>query len=153
MKSLLNLIQSLSEKILEHYEDKLKGIVIGGEAIDSLDERKPLLILLVLEKVHKISLYAREEIAEYFIKKIEQSEGYFEYVKKYGQRPLLYFIILDPLELSFHNPIVLYLLANGKIIFDKEKLIEKEAKKINVVNINNRVLKVGEINKGEVIEI
>ncbi|QIW23407.1 hypothetical protein EWF20_04080 [Sulfolobus sp. S-194] len=152
MKSLLNLIQSLSEKILDHYGEKLKGIVIGGEAIDTLDEKKALLILLILEKVHKISFYAREEIAEYFIKKIEQIENYFEYVKRYGQRPLLYFIILDPSELSFHNPIVLYLLTSGKIIFDKEKLIEKEARKINIVNIN-RVLKMGEINKGEVIEL
>ncbi|MBB5252869.1 hypothetical protein [Sulfurisphaera ohwakuensis] len=152
MKSLLNLVQSLSEKILDHYGENLKGIVIGGEAIDTLDEKKALLILLILEKVHKISFYAREEIAEYFIKKIEQLENYFEYVKKYGQRPLLYFIILDPSELSFHNPIVLYLLTNGKTIFDKEKLIEKEARKINIVNIN-RVLKMGEINKGEVIEL
>ncbi|BFI75063.1 hypothetical protein [Sulfurisphaera ohwakuensis] len=152
MQSLLNLVETLSEKILEHYEDKLKGIVIGGEAIDTFDEKKTLLILLVLDKVHKISFYAREEIAEYFIKKIEPLESYFEYVKKYGQRPLLYFIILDPSELSFHNPIVLYLLTNGKVLFDKEKLIEKEAKKVNVANING-VLKLSEINKGEVIEL
>ncbi|BAB65538.1 hypothetical protein [Sulfurisphaera tokodaii] len=152
MQSLLNLVETLSEKILEHYEDKLKGIVIGGEAIDTFDEKKTLLILLVLDKVHKISFYAREEIAEYFIKKIEPLESYFEYVKKYGQRPLLYFIILDPSELSFHNPIVLYLLTNGKVLFDKEKLIEKEVKKVNVTNING-VLKLSEINKGEVIEL
>lgn len=152
MNSLINIIESITTDVLEHYGDTLKGVIIGGEAIDFNDERKPILVLLVLDKTHKISFYAREEIAEYFIKRIEGKEVYFEFIKKYGHRPLIYFLILDPQELSFHNPIIIYLLAKGKILFDKYKLLEKERTGINVLVYNN-LLKIGEINKGEVIEL
>ena len=154
MKSLLQIVEVLGNIMLDHYGDKVKGIVIGGEAIESLDEKKPLFILIFLDKVHKISFYAREEIFEYFIKKVENSDIYFEYVKKNGQRPLLYGIIVDPSEISFHNPIVLYLIARGKTIFDKNKIIEKEKNDIenNIISIGN-VIKIGDINKGEVVDL
>jgi len=154
MKSLLQIVEALGNLMLDHYGDKVKGIVIGGEAIESLDEEKPLLLLIFLDKVHKISFYAREEIFEYFIKKVESSDIYFGYVKKHGQRPLLYGIIIDPSEISFHNPIVLYLIARGKIIFDKNKIIEKEKNSIgsSVMNIGNTI-KIGDINKGEVVDL
>ena len=154
MKSLLQIVEALGNLMLDHYGDKVKGIVIGGEAIASLDERKPLLILIFLDKVHKISFYAREEIFEYFVKKVESGSIYLEYVKRYGQRPLLYGILVDPSEISFHNPIVLYLIVSGKIIFDKNKIIEKERNRIgnNVIAIGNGI-KIGDINKGEVIDL
>ncbi|BFH73610.1 hypothetical protein SJAV_15540 [Sulfurisphaera javensis] len=152
MKSLLSIIEEYAEGTLLHYGNILKGIVIGGEAIDSLDEEKPLLVLVVLDKTHKISFYARQEIAEYFTKKIEPTDVYFEYVKKYGHRPLLYFIVIDPTEIEFHNPIILYLLSKGKILFDREKIIENERKKINA-QIVSGVVKIADINKGEVIEV
>ena len=154
MKSLLQIVEILGSLMIDHYGDKVKGLVIGGEAIESLDERKPLLFLALLDKVHKISFYAREEIFEYFIKKVESSDIYLEYVKRYGQRPLIYGIIIDPIEVSFHNPVVLYLLIKGKVIFDKNKIIEKEKTQLisNVVPIGS-VIKIGEINKGDVIDL
>lgn len=154
MKSLLGIVEALGSLILEHYGDKVKGIIIGGEAIENLDEKKPLFLLLILEKTHKISFYAREEIIEYFMKKIESSDIYLEYIKKYGQRPLIYTIILDPKEVVFHNPILLYLISNGIVLLDIDKIIEKEKSSVvrEIISMKGTI-KISNINKGEVVDL
>lgn len=114
MKLLLNVIEDLSSLIIEWYGDYVRRIVIGGKSIENRNEIDETIYLLVLDKVSKISFYARGEIFSFFYNKIlKNSENVKQYMLSYGTPPKIYGIIISPKELDYEIPIVEYILNNG----------------------------------------
>lgn len=147
MRELLGIIEDISIRLIDHYGDILKGIIIGGEGIEGENDELPVFLLIILDNTRRISFLARQEIGEYFYKKVEREEVFFEYVKKRGHRPLLYFLVIDPTELEFHIPFVNYILNTGKVLYNKIEL-----EKVNFLKVG-KVYKFAEIDKGDVVEL
>ncbi|BCU69536.1 hypothetical protein [Stygiolobus caldivivus] len=145
MKELFDVLEEYLTKMIQHYATKIKAIVIGGSALESEDINRPLFVVVVIEGVKRISFLARQEIIEYFIKKLESEKVYSNYVISTGHRPLIYSILVDPLELEYHIPIISYVISKGRVIIG-----DIQEKKFDYLGT---VLKMGEVNKGDVVDL
>jgi hypothetical protein len=139
--------------MIEHYSGLVKGLLIGGEAIESNKEDGEIFLLIILDKVDKISIINRGIIFNYFYNKLKSDYLFREYINKYGFSPKIYPIIISENEIKYHNPFIIYLIKKGKILLDKNMIIRKEQNEFTEVKITNNVIELFEIKKGDVKEI
>lgn len=145
MKELFDVVEDLLGRVIQHYGTKVDSIIIGGPAIEEEDVNKPLFVLIVIKGVKKISFLARQEIVEYFMKKVEAEKVYANYVISTGHRPLIYTLLVDPSELEYHIPLVVYLSTKGVLVYGKMEVPK-------LPSFGN-VIRMGEINRGDVIDL
>ncbi|WP_338603523.1 hypothetical protein V6M85_04485 [Sulfolobus tengchongensis] len=120
MKLLLSVIEDISSLAIEWYGDYVKKIIVGGKSFEKADETEDTIYLLVLDRVSKISIYARGEIFSFFYNNaIKRKESIKLFISKYGTLPKIYGIILSPKELDYEIPIIEYLTSNGKVLLDR----------------------------------
>lgn len=143
---MLKLVENISLDILSWYGDKLKGIIY---------EPNYNVILVVLEDVDKISLFARGEIYNFFYNRLRKLEEFKKFVVENHKSPRLYGIILSPKELSYNIPKLIYIIHKGYILYDPKGLISNIRKaNIKIVeDYDKKILDLGKVKKGEVIEI
>jgi len=143
---MLKLVENISLDILSWYGDKLKGIIY---------EPNYNVILVVLEDVDKISLFARGEIYNFFYNRLRKLDEFKKFVVENHKSPRLYGIILSPKELSYNIPKLIYIIHKGYILYDPKGLIS-DIRKANVKIVEDydkKILDLGKVKKGEVIEI
>lgn len=145
MKELFDVVEDFLGRVIQHYGIKVDTIIIGGPAIEEEDVNKSLFVLIVIKGVKKISFLARQEIVEYFMKKVEAEKVYANYVISTGHRPLIYTLLVDPLELEYHIPLVVYLSTKGVLVYGNMEVP-------NLSSFGN-VIRMGEINKGDVVDL
>ncbi|MEM0016271.1 MAG: hypothetical protein QXY68_03065 [Saccharolobus sp.] len=120
MKLLLSILEDISSLAIEWYGSYVKKIIVGGKSFETLNERDETIYLLALDKVSKISFYARGEIFIFFYNKIlKSSENVKKFIDKYKTLPKIYGIIVEPKELDYEMPLFEYLINNGKILFNR----------------------------------
>jgi hypothetical protein len=143
---MLKLVENISLDILSWYGDKLKGIIY---------EPNYNVILVVLEDVDKISLFARGEIYNFFYNRLRKLDEFKKFVVENHKSPRLYGIILSPKELSYNIPKLIYIIHKGYILYDPKGLISNIRKaNIKIVeDYDKKILDLGKVKKGEVIEI
>jgi len=147
--SLLKIVEELSIKILEHYGETLKGILINLD-----NNKKMVYFVLILKNTKKISLANRGIIFNYFYNKVKKLEIFKQYISLYKHLPKIYPIIIDENEIEYHNPFLLFILLKGKILFQRDNTISQKLSKINNIQIlGNEFLDFGKIRKGEIREI
>jgi len=120
MKLLLSIIEDLSSLFIEWYGDYVKKIIVGGKSFEKFDETEEVIYLLVLDKVSKISLYARGEIFSFFYNKVKNKESTKNFILSHGDLPKIYGLILSPKELEYEIPIIEYLNNHGKVLYSSE---------------------------------
>ncbi|MEM0373560.1 MAG: hypothetical protein QXO96_03280, partial [Sulfolobales archaeon] len=111
---------------------------------------------LLLKNVRKISLANRGIIFNYFYNKLKKTYIFKNYLEKFRQSPKIYAIILEEEELSYNIPFVLYIILNGKILFQKNNVVSNAIAKTSLHIINYKgeyLLDFGKIRKGEVKEL
>ncbi|MDT7900714.1 MAG: hypothetical protein RRE78_02245 [Acidianus sp.] len=143
---MLKLVENISLDILSWYGDKLKGIIY---------EPNYNVILVVLEDMDKISLFARGEIYNFFYNRLRKLDEFKKFVVENHKSPRLYGIILSPKELSYNIPKLIYIIHKGYILYDPKGLISN-IRKVNVKIVEDydkKILDLGKVKKGEVIEI
>ncbi|AEE95076.1 hypothetical protein [Acidianus hospitalis] len=143
---MLKLVENISLDILSWYGDKLKGIIY---------EPNYNVILVVLEDVDKISLFARGEIYNFFYNRLRELDEFKKFVVENHKSPRLYGIILSPKELSYNIPKLIYIIHKGYILYDPKGLISniRKANVKIVEDYDKKILDLGKVKKGEVIEI
>ncbi|MFP3165296.1 MAG: hypothetical protein RXQ76_05555 [Acidianus sp.] len=143
---MLKLVENISLDILSWYGDKLKGIIY---------EPNYNVILVVLEDVDKISLFARGEIYNFFYNRLRKLDEFKKFVVENHKSPRLYGIILSPKELSYNIPKLIYIIHKGYILYDPKGLISniRKANVKIVEDYDKKILDLGKVKKGEVIEI
>ncbi|WP_152942019.1 hypothetical protein [Acidianus ambivalens] len=143
---MLKLVENISLDILSWYGDKLKGIIY---------EPNYNVILVVLEDVDKISLFARGEIYNFFYNRLRKLDEFKKFVLENHKSPRLYGIILSPKELSYNIPKLIYIIHKGYILYDPKGLISniRKANVKIVEDYDKKILDLGKVKKGEVIEI
>ncbi|MFP3217840.1 MAG: hypothetical protein RXQ99_04460 [Acidianus sp.] len=143
---MLKLVENISLDILSWYGDKLKGIIY---------EPNYNVILVVLEDVDKISLFARGEIYNFFYNRLRELDEFKKFVVENHKSPRLYGIILSPKELSYNIPKLIYIIHKGYILYDPKGLISniRKANVKIVEDYDRKILDLGKVKKGEVIEI
>ncbi|QGA53553.1 hypothetical protein GFS03_02565 [Sulfolobus sp. E5-1-F] len=120
MKLLLNVVEDLSSLFIEWYRDYVKKIIVGGKSFEKNDETEETIYLIALDKVSKISLYARGEIFSFFYNKVKNKESTRDFILNYGALPKIYGLILSPKELEYEIPVLEYLNIHGKVIYSVE---------------------------------
>lgn len=143
---MLKLVEYITLDILDWYGDKLKGIVY---------EPTYSVLLVVLENVDKISLFARGEIFNFFYNRLRKLDEFKKFVIENHKSPRLYGVIVSPKELSYNIPKLIYVVHKGYVLYDPVGLIfniRKSNVKI-VEDYNKKILDLGKVKKGEVIEI
>jgi|BEDMetMinimDraft_2_1075160.scaffolds.fasta_scaffold00193_7 hypothetical protein len=143
---MLKLVENISLDILSWYGDKLKGIIY---------EPNYNVILVVLEDVDKISLFARGEIYNFFYNRLIKLDEFKKFVVENHKSPRLYGIIVSPKELSYNIPKLIYIIHKGYILYDPKGLISniRKANVKIVEDYDKKILDLGKVKKGEVIEI
>ncbi|MCY0873794.1 MAG: hypothetical protein OWQ50_04005 [Acidianus infernus] len=143
---MLKLVENISLDILNWYGDKLKGIIY---------EPNYNAILVILEDVDKISLFARGEIYNFFYNRLRKLDEFKKFVLENHKSPRLYGIILSPKELSYNIPKLIYIIHKGYILYDPKGLISniRKANVKIVEDYDKKILDFGKVKKGEVIEI
>jgi len=140
-------ISTLTEAILDHYGEGLKGIVVS-----KFQDR--YLLLIVLEGVDAISLLMRGEIFNYFYNKVKRSREGLELVEKLGRNPPVMGVVISPRELKHSYPLVIMSLTIGGIAYDPEGLLSSVKRDWKVKDFQGRkVIDLIKINKGEVVEL
>ncbi|MQL55838.1 hypothetical protein GFB69_08820 [Acidianus ambivalens] len=112
-------------------------------------------MLVVLEDVDKISLFARGEIYNFFYNRLRKLDEFKKFVLENHKSPRLYGIILSPKELSYNIPKLIYIIHKGYILYDPKGLISniRKANVKIVEDYDKKILDLGKVKKGEVIEI
>ncbi|MCG3108391.1 hypothetical protein L3N51_00672 [Metallosphaera sp. J1] len=136
-------IADLSESILEHYEEKLRGLAFLPH--------DPVLMLVVLDGVDQISFLARGQIFQYFYKKERKHDRVRKMVAESGSDPSVIGIVISPNELGHHYPIVLSILSAGYILYDPSNIFKEKWKVVDY--LGKKLIDVKNIKKGEVVEI
>ena len=140
MKELFEVLESYLVKIIDHYGSKVKAI-----AIELSEPSTPVFVLIVLEGLKKVSFLAREDIAEYFIKKVEAEKAFSNFVLTTGHRPLIYTVFLDPTEVEYHIPLVTHILSKGWVVYGSVEVPK--------LNSYGNLIQLGEVNKGDVVDL
>ncbi|AAK42558.1 hypothetical protein SULI_01065 [Saccharolobus solfataricus] len=121
MKLLLRVIEDLSSLFIEWYGDYVKKIIVGGKSFEKNDETEETIFLITLDKVSKISLYARGEIFSFFYNKVRNKETTKDFILNYGILPKIYGLLLSPKELEYEIPLLEYLNTHGRVIYSVEE--------------------------------
>ncbi|BDC18126.1 hypothetical protein [Acidianus sp. HS-5] len=143
---MLKLVENISLDILNWYGDKLKGL---------LYEQNYNAILIVLEGVDKISLFARGEIYNFFYNRLRKTEEFKKFVIENHKAPRLQGIIISPNELTYNIPKIVYILHKGYVLYDPQGFISNLLKSNVKIfeDYNRKILDLGKVKKGEVVEI
>ncbi|ARM77038.1 hypothetical protein B6F84_03080 [Acidianus manzaensis] len=116
-------------------------------------------LLIILDGVEKISLINRGEIFNFFFNRLRNTKEFREYVLENRKYPKINGIIISPIEISYNNPKVLYMILNGYILYDPQNLLQEKRKeikenKIKIVNYkHDKLIDLGKVKKGEVIDL
>ncbi len=143
---MLKLVENISLDMLNWYGDKLKGLIYEPNYNE---------ILIVLEGVDKISFFARGEIYNFFYNRLRNIEEFKKFVMENHKSPRLHGIIISPNELTYNIPKIVYILHKGYVLYDPQGLISNSLKSNVKIfeDYNRKILDLGKVKKGEVIEI
>ncbi|BBL46637.1 hypothetical protein [Metallosphaera sedula] len=136
-------VSDLSESILEHYGDKLRGLAFLPS--------DPVLMLVVLDGVDQISFLARGQIFHYFYKKQRRKDKARKIVIETESDPSVTGIVISPKELEHHYPVVLSILSAGYILYDPGNIFKEKWRVVNY--LGKKLIDIKNIKKGEVVEI
>ncbi|EZQ10893.1 hypothetical protein CM19_03035 [Candidatus Acidianus copahuensis] len=137
------------EDILDWYQEKVKGFLIYLE-------KEKAYLLIVLDNVDMISFVARGEIWNFFLERTTRTAEFRNFVKQKKRGPEIFGVILSPNEIAYHIPITVLMLNNGYILFDPEKILEKEKSKFNVhikEYKEGKIIDFAKVKKGEVVDV
>ncbi|MEL9969475.1 MAG: hypothetical protein QXR86_02695 [Metallosphaera sp.] len=138
------LISDLSESILYHYREKLRGLIFL--------EGNPNLMLIILEEVDTISFLARGQIFNYFYKSLRKTEKGKKWVLEKRSDPSIRGIIISPKELEFNLPIVVIISSLGHVLYDPDNIFIQSNKKI-VNYMGKKLIDLKNVKRGEVVDI
>ncbi|AWR96635.1 hypothetical protein DFR86_03080 [Acidianus sulfidivorans JP7] len=153
---MLNLIDLISNDILLWYGRKLKGILL---TMNNNADQISVDMLIILENVERLSILSRGDIFNFFFNRLKNTNEFKEYVLKNKKSPKLNGIIISETEISYNVLKILYMILEGYILYDPENILYKKkeeikANKIKIVNYKqNRLIDLGKVKKGEVLEL
>jgi hypothetical protein len=142
LRLLFEVLSDISLGILSWYGRAVKGFLVAGDSITSLNEEKDTVMLCLIEGVERISMVARQELVRPFYERVTRSSVFREYMQIHGFLPKVYFLVLSPKEMEYHIPKVLYYLKSGITLFDREGILAENLRDIDQNLRDMRVLKV-----------
>lgn len=114
--SISKFIADLSELVLDHYQEKLRGLAfLPGE---------PILMLLVLDEVDGISFLSRGQIFNYFYKKMRKRDETKKLVLDKGSDPAVVGIVVSPREIKDNFPVSVSILSAGYVVYDPDRILD-----------------------------
>jgi len=128
-KYLEKFVEKIADILVEHFKDKLLGIVWYGSSVRGKFSRESDIdFILIFEKIDSLTkIY--EELTKVTHKKILRTEE-AKYLDRKGYLAYPSFYVMSLGEFKAHPPILLDPVVEGKILFEKNSIVSKEFERI-----------------------